>query len=360
VSQRRGLRRRPAGRRRGHAVLVSVLGLALAAGGCHGHSTPATITTTTVSEAPTTTTTVVDASPTRANMVPDVSYQSDAAQAEARHGALAAYVSGLPDVVRQPLAAGGSEISESVCSPRSEAYCTNYVRTGADLGGPGRAITVANFIFSGQTTGFGNSYSVMYVPSGADQMELSFSFTEDGGSIAGGGFSMQFIYLTPALLTDIRDTGPTDYFQNIPSDLLAGNEFDISGSPEYQTSSGDEIGIQSDAKTVIAALHEFMGSAPQFRTYALARDEQLLDEVKAEIAAGRLSQPVDCESSSSGGAPICKYGPLSGPEETAEASKAETYIGDQEAFINRSYQGMYSLLVSQLAWTTCSACWSGS
>jgi len=329
-------------------VLAGALCIAFSVAGC-GPSTPTTTGTTLAG----TTARAVD-------MVPAVSYQSDAAAAEARHRAMLDYVSGLQRVLRQAPQTGGGEISVSVCSPSSAAYCSRFLQTGADLEGPGRAITVADFASGGSPTGFGNGFSVMYVPATANHFALSFDYSEDASSLGGSGFSMQFVYLTTALLSDIQDTFPTDYFQNIPTSLLNGNELDISDNPEYDTTTGEEIGIPADAQTVIAALDEFMGSAQQFRTYVLGRETQLLTEVKAQVDAGHVSQRVNCRYPSNGGAPICEYGPLSSAQKAKEIAQAVATIGQEESLVNRAYQSVYSLLSSQIAWTTCPGCWSGS
>jgi hypothetical protein len=171
---------------------------------------------------------------------------------------------------------------------------------------------------------------------------------------------MEFIYLTPALLAAIKDGLPVDYFDNmVPPSLLNGNEFSITDSPQYETTSNEGIGIPGDARTVIASLDEFMGSAHKFRTHALSREGQLLAEVKAEIDAGRVTKPVDCQYPPNGGAPVCLYTALSSREKAQEIALAETTIGAVESLIDRRYRAMYSLLSSQIVWGTGAGCWSG-
>ena len=271
-----------------------------------------------------------------------------------------AYVSGLQNVVRQLPQAGESIISQSVCSPVVE-YCTRYVQTEADLGGPGRAITVSDYKFANSPKVFGNGVELMYVPSTADHFALSFGYSEDGGGIGGVGYYMEFIYLTPALLAAIRDILPVDYFDNMVSPaLLNGNEFSITDSPEYETTTNEGIGTPGDAGTVVASLDEFMGSAQKFRAHALLREGQLLAEVTAEVDAGRVTKPVDCHYPTNGAAPVCLYTALSRKDKAYEIARAKTTIGAAESLIDRRFQAMYSLLSSQIVWATCAGCWSGA
>jgi hypothetical protein len=305
-----------------------------------------------------TVTTVPTATPV--DMVPTVSYQDDTAGAQERHSAMLAYVSGLQNVVRQLPQAGESFISQSVCSPVVE-YCTRYVQTEADLGGPGRAITVSDYKFDNSPKVFGNGVELMYVPSTADHFALSFGYSEDGGGIGGAGYYMEFIYLTPALLAAIKDVLPVDYFDNMVSPaLLNGNEFSITDAPEYKTSTNEGIGIPGDARTVIASLDEFMGSAQKFRAHALLREGQLLAQVEAEVHAGRVTKPVDCKYTTNGAAPVCLYTALSSKDRADEIARAKTAIGAAESLIERRFQAMYSVLSSQTVWSTCAGCWSGA
>jgi hypothetical protein len=247
-----------------------------------------------------------------------------------------------------------------VCSPVVE-YCTRYVQTEADLGGPGRAITVSDYKFDNSPKVFGNGVELMYVPSRADHFALLFDYDEDGGGIGGSGYYMQFVYLAPALLADITESAPVDYFDDLaPQSLLNGNELIMTDSPQYETSTNEGIGIPGDARTVIASLDEFMGSAQKFRAHALLREGQLFAQVEAEVDAGRVTKPVDCKYPTNGAAPVCLYASLSSKDKAYEIARAKTTIGAAESLIERRFQAMYSLLSSQIVWATCAGCWSGA
>ncbi len=297
---------------------------------------------------------------TPVDMVPSVSYQSDFVGAQGRHTAMLAYVSGLQNVVRQLPQKGESFVSQSVCSPVVE-YCTRYVQTEADLGGPGRAITVSDYKFDDSPKVFGNGVELMYIPAAANNFALSFGYSEDGDGIGGVGYYMEFIYLTPALLTAIKGVRPVDYFDNLVAPaLLLGNGFSITDSPEYETTTNEGIGIPGDAKTVIASLDQFMGSAAKFRAHALRREGQLLAEVETEVDAGRVTKPVDCRYPTNGGAPVCLYTELSSRDKAYEIARAKRTIGAAESLIEQRSQAMYTLLSAQIVWATCPACWSGA
>jgi hypothetical protein len=293
-------------------------------------------------------------------MVPVVSYQPDPAGARARNRGLVAYVSGLAHVLRQPLQTSTNYVTESVCSPPNAAYCANFLHTGADIGGPGRALTVSSYTFGAARQAFGNGLLMMYVPSSANRLALYFDYSEDGGDIGGNGFDMEFIYLTPAVLAQITNVMPVDYFSSQPSSLLSENEFEISDSPEYETTTGEMIGIGPDAKTVIAAFDGFTGSAQRFRAHALARQAQLLAEVEAQVGAGHVSRPVHCRYPPNGAAPLCQYGPLTSAQKAKEIATAEKSIGQADGLVDRYYRSLYALLSSSIALTACPACWSGT
>jgi hypothetical protein len=172
---------------------------------------------------------------------------------------------------------------------------------------------------------------------------------------------MEFIYLTPALLAAIKDVLPVDYFDNVlPPSLLTGNEFSMTDSPEYETTTGEGIGTPGDAGTVIASFDKFMGSAQRFRTHALWREDQLLAEVKLDVDVGRVTKPIDCQYPPNGAAPVCLYTSLSSKERAQEIAHAEMDIGAAKSLIDRRYRAMYSLLSSQIGWTACGRCWSGT
>ena len=142
--------------------------------------------------------------------------------------------------------------------------------------------------------------------------------------------------------------------------LLNGNELSITDSPEYETSTGEGIGLPGDARTVIASFDEFMGSAQKFRAHALLREAQLLAEVTAEVEAGRVTKAVDCKYPTNGAAPVCLYTALSAKDKAYEIARARTTIGAAESLIDRRFQAMYSLLSSQIVWAKCARCWSGA
>ena len=95
-------------------------------------------------------------------------------------------------------------MSPKACALQLLEYCARYVQTEADLGGPGRAITVSDYKFANSPKVFGNGIELMYVPSTADHFALSFGYSEDGGGIGGAGYYMELIYL---------DSGPAGRYK---------------------------------------------------------------------------------------------------------------------------------------------------
>jgi hypothetical protein len=292
------------------------------------------------------------------NLVPATGYRSDGQGAERRRQAMLAYVATLPNALKLGPVQGGDFVETSWCVPKSASYCLRAVQTEGQLGGPGLVVTVSgNTIWQGKirhTSGL--DFSSQDIPDAADQLAVEFQYSEDGGQLFGGGWQLEFVYLTPALRTAIMGIEPVDYFDLDTIDAAVGNELDFADAPEYTTGTGAKIGLRTDAPTALQSLARYFGSARQLRSRMMAREAQLLRQVTADIDQGRVAKPVDCKSSP--GAPICANGPLSSTDKERELARAETQIGDNESFVAHHYQQMYALVNQALFWHTCRACWS--
>jgi hypothetical protein len=293
------------------------------------------------------------------HLVPAAHYRSDPAGADSRRHAMLTYLATLPNALKLGPVHGGDFVSTSWCVPKSAPYCPRALQTQGQLGGPGLVVTVdgVTFASSGPATS-ALDFSSQYIPDAANQLAIEFEYSEDGGGLFGAGWQLEFVYLTPALRTQLMGIQPVDYFNTNGLSGAFGNELDFADIPVYETGTGVTIGLPADAPTALESLSRYFGSAPQLRSRMMAREAQLLRLVLADIDDGRVTKPVDCQNSPHGEPPICGRGALSSAEKAQERAGAKAQIGANETFVARHYRQMYALVDQKLFWHSCQSCWS--